>query len=236
MNTIAIVEARMSSNRLPGKVLLEAAGKTMLEHLIDRLRAVPLISKILIATTTNQADDVIQQFAMKNKVTCYRGSEDDVMQRVIDAGESVAADVIVSITADCPIIDPKIVEQMIRMFFANNVDYISNGHIRSYPDGMDCRIFHLKTLKRSANMTFDKLDHEHVTLHIRNHPELFSHIYLLAPPDLHWPELGLTLDEISDYNFLKKIIEHFYSQKKYLFDCRDVIELMKNKKKMAHNQ
>ncbi len=228
MKIIATIEARMTSSRLPGKVLLQAAEKPMLEHLVNRLRAVPSLDGIVLATTINKTDNELEEFSKKIGIGCYRGSENDVMTRVIGAAESAGADIVVEITGDCPIIDPQLVEQTIRVFNANQADYVSNGHIRSYPDGMDTQVFRLKTLKRSATMTDDILDHEHVTLHIRNHPELFSKLNLVAPPETHWPELGLTLDEPNDYELLKKIIEHFESTNP-LFSCRDVIQLLKQK-------
>jgi spore coat polysaccharide biosynthesis protein SpsF len=228
MKFVATIEARMTSSRLPGKVLLQAAGKPMLEHLVNRLRAVPSLNGIVLATTINKIDDVLEEFSNRMGIGCYRGSENDVMNRVIGAAESVAADVVVEITGDCPIIDPQIVEQTIRLFIANQSDYVSNGLIRSYPDGMDTQVLWLETLKRSATMTDDTLDHEHVTLHIRNHPEIFSQLHLVAPPETHWPELGLTLDEVNDYELLKKIIEYFEPTNP-LFSCRDVVELLKQR-------
>ena len=149
------------------------------------------------------------------------------MKRVMDAATFVNADIVVEITGDCPIIDPEIVEQTIRMFDVHNADYVSNALIRTFPDGMDTQVFKLNTLKRSEAMTKDPLDREHVTLHIRNNPKLFSHVHLVAPPDLHWPELGLTLDEISDFYLLKKIIEYFVKKKNPLFSCADVIRLLR---------
>ena len=228
MKIVATIEARMTSSRLPGKVLLTAAGRTMLEHQINRLLSVPSLDGVVIATTTNRADDELEKLSIKLGVECYRGSENDVMTRVIEAAENVGADLVVAMTGDCPIIDTQIVEQTIRVFVANNADYVSNGHIRSYPDGMDTQVLWLDTLKRSAEMTNDALDHEHVTLHIRNHPEIFSHIHLVAPPDLHWPELGLTLDEPRDYELLKKIIEYFETRNP-LFGCGDVVKLLRQK-------
>jgi spore coat polysaccharide biosynthesis protein SpsF len=228
MNIIATIEARMTSSRLPGKVLLPAAGKPMLQHLVNRLRAVPSINGIVLATTINKTDDELEEFSKRVGIGCYRGSENDVMARVIGAGESAGADVIVEITGDCPIIDPQIVEQTIRVFNSNRADYVSNAHIRSFPDGMDVQVFRLETLKRSATMTDNKLDHEHVTLHIRNCPEVFTQFHLVAPPETHWPELGLTLDEPKDYELLKKIIEHF-EMTSPLFSCRDIVELLKQR-------
>ena len=226
----------MTSSRLPGKVLLQAAEKPMLEHLVNRLRAVPSLQRIVLATTTNKADDKLEEFSIKMGISCYRGSENDVMARVIDAAESEAADAVVEITGDCPIIDPKIVEQTISVFKSKQVDYASNGHIRSFPDGMDTQVFKLEALKRSAAMTNNRLDREHVTLHMRNHPEIFTHAYLVAPPELHWPELGLTLDEPKDYELLTRIIEHFEPNNR-LFSCLDIIKLLKqNPEWVAINQ
>ena len=148
------------------------------------------------------------------------------MARVIGAAEAGGADVIVEITGDCPIIDPDIVEQAIQMYLHHDAAYVSNAHIRSYPDGMDTQVFRLDTLKRSASMTDDPLDHEHVSSHMRNHPELFTQVHLVAPPSLWWPDLGLTLDEEADYRLLKKIIETLGPDDP-LFSCHDVIRLLR---------
>jgi len=200
----------------------------MLAHLVDRLRRAPSIQEVVLATTVNPTDDVLENFARQAGISCFRGSEEDVMLRVIDAAASVRADIVVEITGDCPVIDPGIVEQTIRMYLHNDCDYATNAHIRSYPDGMDVQVFSLATLRRSASMTEDPLDREHVTAHIRRHQDLFRHIYLLAPPDLHWPELGLTLDEQHDYELLKTLIEHFGSVRPN-FGCREVIELLRSR-------
>jgi len=216
----------MTSSRLPGKVILEACGEPMLQHLIGRLRACPSIDEIVLATTTNAGDDVLEALARKSGISLFRGSEYDVMGRILAAGESVSADVIVEITGDCPIIDPDIVEQTIQMFLHHSVDYVSNNFIRSFPDGMDVQVFRLNTLRQSAAMTCDALDREHVTRHIRNNPDLFSQVHLVAPPSLHWPELGLTLDEQDDYDLLKKIIENLMPIDP-LFSCLDALRLLK---------
>ena len=188
----------------------------------------PSLAGIVLATTVNSTDDDLECFAKRMGIDCYRGSEEDVLARVIGAAESADAEVIVEITGDCPIIDPQIVEQTIRLFMANHADYVSNAHVRSYPDGMDVQVFRLSTLQRSAAMTNDALDHEHVSLHIRKHPEIFSPIHLLAPPEIHWPQLGLTLDEPNDYILLKKVIEYFDADNS-LFSCLDVVNLLRER-------
>ena len=225
MNIVATIEARMRSTRLPGKVLLPAAGKPMLGHLVDRLRRVPSLNAIVLATTTHPDDDVLEAFAQASGLRFFRGSEEDVMGRVIGAAELARADIVVEITGDCPLIDPDLVEQTIRMFLANPCDYASNAHLRSYPDGMDVQVFPLDILRQTYCRTKDRLDLEHVTLYIRNHPELFRQVHLVAPPSLHRPELGLTLDEPGDYALFLRIFEHF-APRTDSFSCLDVLNLL----------
>ena len=226
MKIVATIEARMSSSRLPGKVLLPVLNQPLLRHQIERLSQVNSIDEIVVATTTNSVDDVIENLAVDCGVKFFRGSELDVMQRVADAGKFANADIIVETTGDCPLIDPNLVEQTIQMFLAHDVPYVSNNHIRSYPDGMDVQVFTLKALQKSLKATNDPLDHEHVTLHIRNNPELFPRVHLVAPPDLHWPDLGLTLDEKDDYQLIKNIFEQLYPKNKF-FSCREILQLLR---------
>lgn len=225
---VATIEARMSSSRLPGKVLLLAGGEPMLMHLVRRLRAVASIEEIVIATTVNTLDDPIVTFAKEAGILYYRGSENDVLARVIGAGDMAQAEVLVEITGDCPVIDPDVVEQTIQMFLHHDVQYVANSLIRSYPDGMDTQVMWLAALRSSAEMTNDRLDREHVSRFICQHPELFSRVHLIAPPSLHWPELGLTLDEESDYLLLKNIIEEL-APTNPLFGCGDIISYLRER-------
>jgi len=225
---VAIVEARMTSSRLPGKVMMEALGKPMIQYLIERLKTVQYIDEIVIATTTNETDDVLQMFCESMEVRTFRGSENDVMARVVGAAESFNASVIVEITGDCPIVDPGIIETCIEKYYASGADYLSNARIRSYPVGMDVQVFGLKTLQKSLNMTNCRLDREHVTLHIKNNPQIFSHEDVIAPDALYWPELGLTLDEKDDYTLICKIIEHFTPEMPF-FSCNDSVGFLKSR-------
>ena len=223
---VAIIEARMNSSRLPGKHMLQANGKPMIQHLIERLQSVSVIDEIVLATTCNPSDDILIDVADKTSVGAFRGSEDDVLGRVVAAAEDFGADVIVGITGDCPVIDPLLVEQAILMFGHNSCSYLSNCFVPGLPGGMNTQVYSLLSLKMSAEMTNDPLDHEHVTSHMVRNPELFPPIYIVPPPDLHWPELVLELDEEVDYQFLKKIIEYFGDQDP-LFSCREIINLLK---------
>ena len=226
MKIVATIEARMTSSRLPGKVMLPALGRPMLAHLTSRLKAVLSIDEIVLATTVNATDDVLVDFAEKDGIKVFRGSEEDVMARVIGAAESAQADVVVEITGDCPIIDPDLVEQTIRVFKRNNAVYCANSFISSYPDGMDTQVITLEALKKSFSMTADPQDREHVSRHIVNNPQLFPHVYLVAPPSLHWPGLGLTLDEPADYELIRTLIENL-GKDNLLFSCGDVIRFLR---------
>lgn len=222
----AIVEARMTSSRLPKKHLLKVLGKPILSYLIDRLKVVESIDKIIIATTNNSTDDVLEEFAKQNNVEIFRGDEFDVMGRVLDAAKHFKVDIICEVTGDCPIIDPQIVEQVIQTYLDSNVDYVYNRIEKGLPDGMDVQVFSTLVLAHSESQTNEPLDREHVTLHIRNHPEIFSNICPIVPSKLYWPELALTLDEAADFRLLKKIIENFNPENP-LFTCYDVISFLK---------
>jgi len=227
MKIVATIEARMTSSRLPGKVLLPALGRPMLAHLTARLKAAPSIDEIVLATTINATDDVLVEFARQDGIKVFRGSEEDVMSRVIGAAESAQADVVVEITGDCPIIDPDLVEQTIRVFLRNEkAVYCANSFFSSYPDGMDTQVLTLAALKKSFSMTDDPLDREHVSRHIVRNPQIFNHVYLIAPPSLHWPGLGLTLDEPADYDLILTLIENL-GRDKPLFGCEDVIHFLR---------
>jgi len=223
---VAIIEARMGSTRLPGKVLLEVRGIQMLERLVNRIRSIPLIDEVVLATTSNQKDNVLEKFTFENNIKCHRGSEHDVLSRVIGAGLENKADIIVEITGDCPIIDTNVIKNSIDLYLNNQVDYVSNVEVRSYPDGMDVQVYSLDALIKSSHLTKDRLDREHVTLFIRKHPELFTRIDMIAPKELHWPELGLTLDEHDDFLLLSKIINELEPANEN-FSCHEVINYLK---------
>ena len=166
-NTSCIIEARMTSTRLYGKVLKEVMGKPLLYYLVKRVKKSKFIDKIIIATTKNKEDDILEKFAIKNKLGIFRGDEYDVMGRVIGAAKKYKVRNIVEITSDCPLIDNKLIDMFIINFYKNNVQYLHNAGIRSYPDGMDINIFTLKALLKAYKRTNSKIDREHVTYFFR---------------------------------------------------------------------
>ena len=222
---VASIEARMTSTRLPGKVLMPVLGKPILFYLVERLKSLAQVDEIVLATTINSQDDALEYFARSSNIQCYRGSEDDVMLRVIEAVQSVNGNTIVEITGDCPILDADVASQVISLYQYSNVKYASNAHIRSYPDGMDVQVFSLDSLAQSEKITSNSLHREHVSLHIRENPSLFPQANLLAPPSMHYPQLGLTLDEIDYFKLIKAIIENLYPINK-LFGCQDILAFL----------
>ena len=225
-----IIEARSNSSRLPNKHFLKILNKTMLEHLIYRLKNISNVDVIVIATTKNREDDKIYELAKKINVEIFRGSENNVTQRVLKAAQNFKLNIICEITGDCPIIDPFLVEQLIDTYLlnSNKIDYISNSQL-GLPNGMGCQVFSKKTLAESYKNIIRKDELEHVTLNIRRNPKKYKQIYVLPPPNLSWSKLGVTLDEKSDYFLLKKIITNF--KNKPLFSSEDVIKLLRKNKK-----
>ncbi len=227
----AIIEARMNSSRLPGKVMFKIKNKPILELLVDRLRSVSDLKKIVIATTTNPVDDQIVSWAKKKKVLFFRGSENDVMERVLKTAKRFKIDNILNITGDCPLIDPQLVSQFIKIYKKNECEYLNNCKYRSYPVGMDIQIYPTKILKKSFSQTKELRHREHVTLHILENEKVFNHLNIIAPPEIYFPNLGLTLDEPLDFKLIKKIFLHFFSRRNE-FTCLDIINFLNKNKKL----
>ena len=221
----ATIEARMTSSRLPGKVLMQAVGKSMLQHMIERLKRVPSLDGIVVATTVNAVDDAVVELAKRLGVGCHRGSEDDVLNRVLDAAHAHNIDIIVETTGDCPLIDPVLVEHCIQGYLDADVDYASNIIERSYPIGMDTQVFATDILADVAARTDDPDDHEHVSLYIYRHPELYRLLSLPGPPELARPDLALTLDTAEDFQLLSKILETLYPSNP-TFGLADILRLI----------
>lgn len=219
----------MTSRRLPGKHLLSVNGKSIITYLISRLKPITIIDTIVIATTSNASDDIFEDIAQLNSVNIFRGPENDVMLRVLDAGKAYNADIVCEITGDCPLIDPYLVEQCINSFLINNLDYVNYGTLYGgLPDGFGSQVFTLEALARSEKLTNDPLDREHVTRHIQNNRNIFSTFYISAPNALKRPDLKLSLDTNADFLLIKDIIEYFESQK-INPTCQDVINYISYK-------
>ena len=138
---VCIIEARMASTSIPSKVLKVIGGRKSLEHIIDRIRSVDTISEICLAITTRNEDQVIYELAIASGVKCYRGSENDVLSRVLGAADMLSAEIIVEVTGDCPFVDPLMVNQYIEILKDRDLDYVSNNIVSTYPDGFDIQVF-----------------------------------------------------------------------------------------------
>ena len=211
MRVIAIIQARMTSSRLPGKVLLPLANKPVLEHIVERLKLSKKIDEIVISTSKENTDDPIDNFASKNDIALFRGSLNDVLERYYFTAKLFRADAIVRITGDCPLVDYKIVDQLITKFIRGNYDAFSLGG--SFPDGLDCQVFSFSAIERAHHEASLNSDREHVGTYIeRPSSKKFKTGHYAKFTDLghyRW-----TLDEQKDYDFLQEIFNNLYKKNK----------------------
>jgi glutamate-1-semialdehyde aminotransferase/spore coat polysaccharide biosynthesis protein SpsF (cytidylyltransferase family) len=203
---VAIVQARMSSTRLPGKVLMDVAGHPMLWHVVQRLRRACMVHQIVIATSENPADDQIVQFCEREQIHCFRGSEADVLDRFYRAARSCSADVVVRITADCPLIDPAVVDRVVRSYFETGCDYVSNALTGTYPNGLDTEVFSFAALELACTEAVKSSEREHVTPYLRAGKFHTASIEndTTIPSGLRW-----TVDEPRDLEFVRRVYGAF---------------------------
>lgn len=223
MKFIATIEARMRSTRLPNKVMLPIMGKPMLQLMIERLKYSKRLNEIVVATTVNPADDKIAALAKKLKVGCYRGSEADVLARVLEAASQYRADIIVELTGDCPLVDPAMIDEMIAEFQKSGVDYLANNTIKQLiPRGFDIQVFPKKVLEEVSGLTNDPFDRENVSLYIYEHPEKFKIKEWGPEKRLQRNDLRLTVDTARDFELIKRIFHLLYS-KRHNFTLADTV-------------
>jgi len=221
-NIVAIIQARMRSTRLPGKVMKDISGKPMLWHVIYRVKYSKLINKIVVATSTNKEDDIIENFCKENRILFYRGDEEDVLKRYYEAAKIYNGNKIVRITSDCPLIDPEIVDIVIKEHLKDEVDYTSNTIERTFPRGLDTEVFNFEALERANEMAKEKYQREHVTIFIYENPHLFKIKNVRNFKDLS--HLRWTVDEERDLIFVREIYKRLY--KGNIFFMRDILEVL----------
>lgn len=226
---VAIIEARMTSTRLPGKVLLPLAGKPAIERIIERLKRSRYLDDIVVATTVNKADDKLVKIVEELGIKCHRGSEDDVLSRVLSSAHESGADIIVEITADCPLVDPLLVDEGIEKLFEGDFDFTANNtsSTPTFPDGFDVRVFPTDVLDRVDKLTDDPIDRVHVTYYIWMHPEMFKVLEWNADKEHFGPDLRVTLDEMDDYRLLNEIFLKLLPIKEN-FGASDVVSLLRS--------
>lgn len=221
-----IIEARLNSSRLPNKHLKVLSNKPIIAHLFTRLKKLKNVSKIILATTINKEDDKLELVAKKNNIHVYRGSELNVKKRVIEAAKKFKIKTIISITADCPLIDSSIINDCLNNFAINDIEYINNLETPGLPGGMNCQIFYTKTLIKSYKLCKKtKQNLEHPTLFILRNKRLFKTFSLFPNKNLLYPNLRFELDTIEDLEEMKKI-SNYFNIKKIKFSNITCLELI----------
>jgi spore coat polysaccharide biosynthesis protein SpsF len=195
---IASVEARMSSSRLPGKVLADIGGEPALTRLVRRLRRAGRVDGIVLATSENPADDALASWAEMERVRVFRGSEDDVLGRVVAAHAMMESEIIVEICGDMPLLDPEVVDMAVETFLANQCDVVTATAHPSFPQGSEPQVFRYADLAQVEFEVHDPAVREHVSLYFYEHPERYRTIHLAAPPRWRMPEQRLQLDYPED--------------------------------------
>lgn len=231
MNIVTIVQARTTSSRLPGKVLMKIFDITVLELMMERLMRSRLAGTIVVATTTDAEDDSIEAICRQKEYFCFRGDKNDLLDRHYQAAKKYNADVVLKIPSDCPLIDAQVIDKVIHYFLDNQdkFDYVSNLHPATYPDGNDVEVMTMQALEKTWKEAKKDFEREHTTPFIWENPQLFR------IGNVSW-ESGLdysmthrfTLDYEEDYDFIKKIYEELYPLKQD-FTLEDILSLLKSR-------
>lgn len=231
MKIVTVIQARTGSSRLPNKVLMPLAGKSLLERMIERVSYSELKGNIVVATTFEESDNIIEEICAKNNFHLYRGSTEDLLDRHYQAAKMFNADAVVKIPSDCPLIDFRIIDKVIDIFIKNSdkYDFVSNLHPATYPDGNDVEIMHFSILEIAWRNAKRKLEREHTTPYIWENPDKFR------IGNVEW-ETGLnysmsyrfTIDYPEDYEFIKKVYDELY-HKNPKFGLSEILSLLEEK-------
>ncbi len=238
MNVGVIIQARSTSTRLPGKVLLSLpahGGIAVLQHVIRRVSKAELVNEIIVATTVNATDNPIVAMAHEEGVQSFRGSEEDVLGRFYGAALAFQLDIIVRITSDCPCIDPSIIDHLIQFHQSENADYSSNGITRTYPRGLGAEIMNFDVLEKAHLQAKEQFEREHVTAYIYHSSSAsFKVATLSAPPELTAPDIRLTLDTRQDYLFFDTLFCELNKASLTAedFTTADILEILRENKEL----
>ncbi|MCK4817281.1 glycosyltransferase family protein [bacterium] len=224
MKAVAIIQARVGSSRLPGKVLLRIGDKPILEYVVQRVRSASSIEDVVVATTTKEEDTVIAELAQSLNVKVYRGSENDVLDRYYQAVRLFNIKDVVRITADCPLIDPAIIDKVVQHYFESNADYCTNTLGETFPDGQDVEVFTADALADSWQNARLLSEREHVTSYMRIQTDKFKVVNV--PNQVNLSDKRWTLDRPQDFPLIKEVLEAFYP-KNPCFSMDDVLRFLK---------
>lgn len=230
MRIVAIIQARMQSTRLPGKVLTDICGKPLIWHIINRVKKSKRINDYVLATSLNPADNRLAEWAVGDKVKVFRGSEQNVLARYYDAAVFSNAEIVVRITADDPFKDPVILDEVIDMLLIDNLDFAYNNNPPSFPEGLDCEVFTFQALQQAFQHAKDDFEKEHVTQYFYRHPGDFRQKNLQYHTDLS--SLRWTIDTEDDLKMAKEVYESLFKESK-VFGFAEILELIKKKPYIA---
>ena len=221
-----IIQARTGSTRLPNKVMKNVCGRPLLQLMIERLQHSHYATNIIIATTTKSSDDTIVALMKTLNIPVFRGSETDVLDRYYQAAKKYEADIIVRLTSDCPLIDPKITDKVIKYYLdgKNKFDFVSNMHPPTFPDGLDTEIFSFHTLEKAWKEAKKPYEREHVTPYMWDNPDIFYVGNVRNDQELHFIERW-TLDYEEDFYFIKAVYEHLYREGEFFY-MEDILQLL----------
>ena len=223
ITTLAILQARMSSTRLPGKVMEPILGRPMLERQIERLRRCKRIDQLIVATSSHPEDDVLETLCRRLGVPCFRGDLENVLDRFYQAAKPYNPKHVVRLTGDCPLTDPRLIDELIDFYLNAQCDYASNCEVPTLPDGLDAEVFSFGALAHAWQAAVLPSHREHVTTFIRSHPERFKiglYKYHQDLSDLRW-----TVDEPEDFQFVAKVYEKLYPADA-AFGTEDILALL----------
>ncbi len=219
---IAIVQARMDSQRLPGKVMKEVMGKPLIGYLFERLKHAKNIDKILLATSVHESNNGLCEYAQSIGIDVFRGREDDVLDRFYQAAKLSKAKAIMRLTGDCPLIDPKLCDLLIQTFQDKNVDFVHTG--QTFAEGLDCEIFSFEALEKSWKEAVLRSEREHLTMYMHNHPEFFKKMTLENSQDDS--NQRFSVDEEEDFQVVRAILEALYKDENRVFGIADIKEFL----------
>ena len=230
MKVAAIIQARMGSTRLPGKILEPICGKPLLQHVVERIKKVQKIDEIVIATTTSERDNVLaNEVARIQEIGIFRGSEEDVLDRYYRVAQKAGAEVIIRITSDCPLIDPVVIDAMIEIFLKRitekaPIDYLSNTLVRTFPRGLDAEVFSFAALEKAFCEAKEGYQREHVTPYIWQNPDIFKQECFKNEEDLSFHRW--TVDEVEDLRLVREIYKELY-RGGHCFLLKEVVDLFR---------
>lgn len=229
MKIVASIQARLGSIRLPGKVLKEINGKPMLWHHIQRLKYSRLLDDIIVATTINKNDDEIVKFCEKYDINYYRGSEDDVLDRIASMIEENEIDIHVECFGDSPLTDSHIVDETVGYYlkYQDKYDFVSNSLSTTYPPGQEVLVYDGKCLKEAnKRIAKDEPLREHVSIHITQHPDIYKMKNLEAPKYYNHPEIYLEVDTPQDFEMVSAVFNHFESKGLEYFSLSQILDFL----------